>query len=188
MSAKPYWEMSRVEIANLGRFDWFYKNQKTRATTSESKPQNEKRIGSSIKPQRKPERNNPLDVIEHVGYKPSEYKAIPPPVPLRGLTAPAEHGKRDIFKDLHTPIQVTKKFMGAPVLSVPIRGKPESQIAKTVVHKRALNQPIHDVLFDESVDQKEIIDPWGFTPQEKVDVPETVFKGIKLRVSRMKSE
>jgi hypothetical protein len=45
--------------------------------------------------------------------------------------------------------------------------------------------PIHEVLFEESVDPHEDIDPWGFSRNEKVAAPDATFHGVRLTVSRL---
>jgi hypothetical protein len=54
-----------------------------------------------------------------------------------------------------------------------------------VAADRADTAPIHEVLFEESVDNREDIDPWGFSRNEKPVVHESVFRGIPLRASRL---
>jgi hypothetical protein len=180
----PYWTMSRLELPPLGRFDWLYKQPPPKLPRRSASRQ-------VIQPiERSP--TNEI-VFERVGYRPSEYLAVPRREPLRGLTAPDEHGIRGAFADLRTPLQITKKFNGDPILSVPIQTS--SITARTtppVVRKRELSKPtetqagIHEVLFEESVDPHEEIDPWGFSRNEKVVVHEGVFRGIPLTVSRLR--
>ena len=202
-SDKPYWEMSRITMEGLGRFDRLYKDQKKRiyttkfkhrATTSLNKtPKKTHILPQATTPKLREKKSPKIDEIgeiEHVGFKPSEYKAYPKQEPLRGRTAPAEFGSRDIFKDCHTPIQVTKRFQGDPILSVPIKNTPfnvapKEPPKKRELPRRKLAEPIHDVLFEESVDQHENIDPWGYSSNEKVVCPEINLRGIHLKVSRL---
>ena len=196
---KPYWEMSRLSMEGMGRFDRLYKDQKKRILSSKAKARNNV-VSSSYKPisiPKKVEYGQPklkqkiddIGEIELVGYKPSEYKAFRSQQPLRGRTAPSECGCRDIFKDCHTPIQVTKRFQGDPILSVPIRRTPvtsslsKSSSLKKEKAKRDL--PIHEVLFEESVEQRENLDPMGYSANETVNCPEITMHGIKLKVSRL---
>ena len=187
---KPYWTMSRLDIKNFGRYDWLYKHPapqpKIKPRTSMPKPQKIKTT-SMLKSFKDAD---PTDEIELVGYKPTEYKSIPSRPPLRGCTAPVECGRRDIFTDMHTPIQVTKKFNGSPIISVPIanttrRVNVSSSILKQKKQEEDESAPIHDILFEESIDLHEDIDPWGFSRDEKVVAPDKDFHGIKLTVSRL---
>lgn len=185
MNGKPYWTMSRVEVPGIGRYDWLYKQPPPKIPR---KP----KTAAIKKPKSPPEptQSAPGEQVELVGYKPSEYRAVPSRAPLRGTTAPAEFGRRDIFADMHTPIQVTKKYNGSPILSVPIQSY--SRLSKTrsrsIKPRNSFNEEsaeIHDVLFEESVDPHEDIDPWGFSRDEKVEAPDKVLHGIKLTVSRL---
>lgn len=202
---KPYWEMSRLTLDNLGKYDQLYKDQKQRLRTSATRrsqkrtePQPYRYKPSTAMTRTTPpvvmtaetmqrEREYPTDKIELVGYKPSEYKAYRPPTTLRGRTAPVEHGSRDIFKDFHTPIQITHKFQGAPILSVPIKRQKQPARSRSINTKRTRNltDPITTILFEESVGQNEVIDPWGYAADEEVVIPEKTFHGIKLKVSHL---
>ena len=199
---KPYWEMSRIKLEGIGRFDRLYQEQKkrlsttkvrNRATTSLQKKPRKHILPKTSAIQTRPRPMTKVDEIgeiELVGYKPSEYKAYRKQEPLRGRTAPAEFGSRDTFKDCHTPIQVTKRFQGDPILSVPIKNTPFNVVSRQVPKKRKLPKrelaaPIHDVLFEESIDTHENIDPWGYSSNEKVDCPEVTLHGIHLKVSRL---
>lgn len=188
--AKPYWTMSRLDIKNFGRYDWLYKHPapqpKIKPRTSLAKPQKTKKsaLPKSFQDM------DPADEIELVGYKPTEYKSIPCRPPLRGCTAPTQSGRKDIFNDMHTPIQVTKRFNGSPIISVPIasvtrRNNNSHNISKTRKPNDDESAPIHDILFEESIDLHEDIDPWGFSRDEKVVAPDKSFHGIKLTVSRL---
>lgn len=199
---KPYWEMSRISLDGLGRYDRIFKEQKKRLLTQKAKTRNSTSTQKTKKPEFAPtpkptttigKRHQKVDdigEIELVGYKPSEYKAVRKQEPLRGRTAPAEFGCRDTFKDCHTPIQITKRFQGDPILSVPIRNKPFTSISETPkVRTRSMKRdvavPIFDSLFDESIDQHENIDPWGYASNEKVVCKEVNINGVKIKVSRL---
>lgn len=189
--SKPYWEMSRIKLEGLGRFDRLYKEQKQRIMTSATKNRNSDRMGSRKNhaiTQKPPPPRPDVEDIELVGYKPSEYRAFRQQTPLRGRTAPVEHGSRDVFKDHHTPIQITKKFSGDPILSVPIRRSRPQVVKRSILEPmkdRDQSVPIHEFLFEESIDPRENIDPWGYTAGEKIDQPEVDIGGIKIKVSRL---
>ncbi|EAY09177.1 hypothetical protein TVAG_363920 [Trichomonas vaginalis G3] len=159
----------------------------TTCTTKRSphqRSQQKTRAPSQKPPQPKPD----VEDIELVGYKPSEYRAFRQPTPLRGRTAPVEHGSRDIFKDHHTPIQITKKFSGDPILSVPIRKSKQQIVKRSILEpmkERDPSVPIHEFLFEESIDPHENIDPWGYTAGEKINHPEAEVGGIKIKISRL---
>ena len=198
---KPYWEMSRLQIDNLGKYDRLFKDQKLRI--SKCKTREQERVQKALKFQQKQKElqkemlnelqkfTDPSENIELVGYKPSEYRAYRTPSILRGMTAPIEHGSRDAFKDYNTPIQIHKKFSGSPILSVPLRSSNKSTSRNNSSsllppkRKRKLAGSIHEVLFEESIKHHEAIDPWGYSIDEKVVCPEIVFHGIKLKVSSM---
>lgn len=187
---KPYWTMSQLDIKNFGRYDWLYKHPapqpkiKPKAPLTKQQKLRAATVTKSFK-------EDPADEIELVGYKPTEYKSIPSRPPLRGCTAPVECGRRDIFTDMHTPIQITKKFTGSPIISVPIanttrRNVTSRSIPKPKQQTEDESAPIHDVLFEESIDPHEDIDPWGFSRDEKVVAPDKNFHGMKLTVSRLR--
>jgi hypothetical protein len=187
-SGKPYWSASRIDLPYMGRYDWLYNQPQPRIDAL-------KGLYTAQHCRRKPPPPpSPQDIFEfeHVGCRPSEYRSIPFREPLRGMTAPAEGGRRDIFRDLHTPVQITQRFSGDRIFSVPLRlstvakkkrrGRPSTQLRSV---QRSL-APIHEVLFEESVDPHEEIDPWGFSRNEQVVAPDQVFRGIRLTVSRLR--
>ncbi|OHS94349.1 hypothetical protein TRFO_11212 [Tritrichomonas foetus] len=186
--SKPYWTMSRLDLQSFGRYDWLYRHPapqpKIKPKTALAKKQQPPSTSQTMKS------TDPADDIELVGYKPSEYKSVPVRPPLRGMTAPVENGRRDVFNDMHTPIQITKRFNGSPIISVPISNTTRKTIPRRLLKSRRENEedvalPIHDVLFEESVDPHEDIDPWGFSRDEKVVAPDKTFHGMKLTVSRL---
>ena len=191
MESKPYWPMSRLDLPGMNRYDWIYKSPPPkvphRARTAFS---NVKLRASKPEPP-KPPPKDPTEVMELVCYKPSEYRALPARPPLRGGTVPTEKGSRDLFKDLHAPIQITKRFYGDPILSVPIKTSSRASRSPTLnptrrsTAKKTREMPIHEVLFEESINPHEDIDPWGFSRDEEVDMSEVMFHGIKLNVSRL---
>lgn len=190
MESKPYWPMSRLDLPGLNRYDWIYKSPppkvppRTRTAFS-----NVKLRASKPEPPKPPQ--DPIEVMELVDYKPSEYRALPARPPLRGGTVPVEKGSRDLFKDLHAPIQITKRFYGDPILSVPIKSSSRStrdhplNVTRRSTAKKPREVPIHEVLFEESINHHEDIDPWGFSRNEDVDMSDIMFHGIKLNVSRL---
>jgi hypothetical protein len=94
---------------------------------------------------------------------------------------------------MHTPVQVTHRFNGGPILSVPITPQPRparllsSSLGSAIRTTRKPETPIHEVLFEESVQPREDIDPWGYSRNETVVRPDAVFRGLKLTVSRLHS-
>lgn len=187
---KPYWTMSRLDLGNYGRYDWLYKHP-----SPQPRIKTQSQIGKtakSLKPLHKSKQSaDPAEEIERIGFKLSEYKSIPRRPPLRGCTAPSESGRIDTFKDMHTPIQITKKFNGSPIISVPIASSLQTPTFphRLLNNRRSTNNnellPIHEVLFEESIDPHEEIDPWGYSRDEKVVVPDKNFHGIKLTVSHL---
>jgi hypothetical protein len=177
----PYWTMSRLDLPHLARFEWLYK---------QPPPKKPPRSASH----RPPPPSAPISpLFVHVGFRPSEYRSVPRRAPLRGLTAPDEHGHRGAFNDLHTSTQITKKFFGDAIFSVPLQKysvaagpmAPETR-TRSVPADRGNTAPIHEVLFEESVDSREDIDPWGFSRSEKVVVHGADFHGIPLAASRLR--
>ena len=186
MNEKPFWEMSRLEMKYFSRYQQTPNNnlKKKRNITSLHPTRSEiVKTQEKLRPLRTIPKD-PTEVIELVGYKPSEYKAFHPSTTFRGLTAPTQYGSREIFKDFHTRPQITKKFNGTATLSVPIK-KFESILKDNEKEEKNLKSPIHLLLFDESIQSREEIDPWGYTSDEKVDLPEKKLKGIKLKVSKI---
>ena len=195
--SRPFWEMSQIDINQFGRYDWLYRHPAPQPKIILSDSQL-KKIQKSIDPPPKKsnEYKDPADNIELVGYKPSEYKFLPTRPPLKSGRKVYDdfnnHNniKFDAFKDMHTPIQVTKRFSGSPIISVPItsglRSRKTTSRKSTSRSKRSENAlPIHDVLFEESINPREDIDPWGYSRDEKVD-KQITFHGMKLGVSRLR--
>jgi hypothetical protein len=189
MEEKPYWPMSRLDLPRMNKFDWLFKSTQPHPSPSVLEKAKKPKPPTPT-PQPRPDPD--LTIIEHVGFKPSEYQAAPQRPPLRGSTGPWERGPRKGFRDLHTPIQVTHKFNGGSILSVPLKEIKTSrrthtppQLAKRSETPKVRHVPIHQVLYEESVCQREEIDPWGYSRNEKVVAPDAVFQGVRLTVSRL---
>jgi hypothetical protein len=83
--------------------------------------------------------------------------------------------------------------MGDPILSVPLRTSTTTKTQRSIpkLSTRSVRReseappPIYEVLFEESIDPHEDIDPCGFSRNEKVVVHEGVYRGIPLTVSRL---
>jgi hypothetical protein len=196
LTPKPYWTMSRLLLARLGRFDYLY---------SHPPPNYGQRYGPR---RRQPESKStpppaePGQPITYVGCRMSEYQAVPRREPLPARPPPpdvANPTADNQFVDLHTPIQITKKFGGDVPLSVPIETftTPESPHSSPVTPPRRkarsrgsgsrFQSPIHDVLFEESIlEVREDIDPCGFSRNENVIAPDKVYRGVPLTVSRLR--
>jgi hypothetical protein len=195
MQEKPYWTMSRLDLPRFQRFDWLYNSPPPKVSSNSvvSSKRKQKSAESPLTSATCTARGSKPDVtvIELVGYKPSEYQAAPQRPPLRGATVPWEHGRRDAFRDMHTPVQITQKYNGGPILSVPIRRMPipgrisRESFASLGSSASKAEVPIHEVLFEESVDPHEDIDPWGYSRNEKVVAPDATFRGVRLTVSRL---
>jgi hypothetical protein len=196
LTPPPYWTMSRLVLARVGRFDYLY---------SHPPPNYSRRYGRR---RRQPESKSPPPPIEpgepvtYVGCRMSEYQAAPRREPLPARPPPpdvANPTADNQFVDLHTPIQITKKFGGDVPLSVRIETftAPGSSHSSTVTPPRRkvksrdggsrVQQPIHDVLFEESIlEVREDIDPWGISGNENVVAPDKVYRGVPLTVSRLR--
>ena len=198
---KPYWETSRLELKSMRKYEWLYKTNPPRVRTAirsslaTGKPEKvvihtrPRTLKPEIPPTPPVQSSSPYDEIELIGYRPTNYTAVPKRSALRGMTAPAEYGRRDIFQDCHTPIQITHRFSGDPILSIPIEAKkqPKKITRRSVQSKQQseFNIPIHEYLFEESVDPHEDIDPWGYTRDEEIPTSGITIKGMKLNVSRL---
>ena len=201
---KPYWEMSRIDAPGFNKYSWLYKPENPRAKTSMRSSLATGKLEKftySTNPSRNsnravsrqlqtPKTPQPHEDMTTIGFRVSNYTSVPVRPALRGMTAPAECGRRDIFKDQHTPIQITHKFSGCPILSVPIdTGKKPKRTIKTrnvqTREKTEHDVPIHEYLFEESVDPHEDIDPWGYTRNEEIPINSKNFRGIKINISRL---
>lgn len=197
----PYWEISRLNIEGLGKYDRFLRDQKIRISRCKTREQEKnqkiardrmKEKELQIKVLRESRKfTDPSEKIELVGHRHSEYRAYRAPPALRGMAPPTECGSKDVFRDYNTPIQVHMKFSGNPILSVPLKSASRLAAIENAASslplkkKKKLANSIHNILFEESIKHHEFIDPWGHSMDERVFCPEIVFHGIKLKVSNM---
>jgi hypothetical protein len=174
LDEKPYWEMSRLELDHLGLFDWLYKKPPPKMPRRPPL--------RAPEPASTPRRFDPADAIELVGYKPSEYRSLPQREPLRSLKPPSECGAPGAFVDMRTPVQITQKFSGDPILSTPIGAGADAHRLRKMGSRLPKTRQLrtrHRAAADEA--------PWEMdvAGDDVAGPTETVFHGIRLTVSRL---
>ncbi|KAH0790765.1 hypothetical protein GPJ56_005360 [Histomonas meleagridis] len=127
--------------------------------------------------------------LEFSGYKPSEYLALPKRQPLHGSAPPTDFKKiDDVFADMNTPVQITKKFNGGPILYVPISKKKKQQNPNKRINRvedsphKSNESSIHEILFEQSINPPK---PDPSISLDKANSFETTYKGKKIVVSRL---